>query len=217
VRNHRRWRGTLLFALAVLIVAGGALAGISRLYDASLDVKSEALRVQAEVIAAFLVADWTSSSAISPPSPFSERSHADASILAARIAPIVRRLVPGPGTRVRVFWADGALILDTHASSSRPGLAQPDGLPAKESQSGAMFRSWARVVVHRLTGHELPPIGSTDRLDAITTPEIHAALNGSAMTFLGMENGEEIVSVAVPMQRDAKIEGALVLSTRTGL
>ena len=80
----------LLLTLAALLVA--SLVTV-RFHDALIDARREGLLGQAEAIAALLAA----ASALEP----------------EHMAPMLRRLVPGPGTRARVLAPEGVLLVDT--------------------------------------------------------------------------------------------------------
>ena len=83
-------------------------------------------------------------------------------------------------------------------------------------ERGVIRDAWTRVRYWLLPG-ETPIVRERGRLNASAHPEVRTALRSSSETVLAIENGEEILSIAVPIQRSAVVEGVLVLSARLGL
>lgn len=123
---------------------------------------------------------------------------------AERAAPILRRLMPGSQTRARLYSHDGVLLVDTAGR-----LEQRHG-------AGELFAEALSRLTYWLRKRQMPPIRETGGPADIVHPEVRAALSGSAATLEVVENGQQVVLVAMPIQRSAVIEGVLLLSTRAG-
>ena len=178
------WQGALLVVLALAVGAGLGLVAASRSYSALIEVQRKSLVAQGEAIAALIGAGSAGT--------------ADA-IPAERMAPILRRLVPGPQTRARVYAPDGVLLFDSG------GLRQ-----TASAGASTRFEGWF------LLGAPLPSrTSATSSSDAY--PEVHAAITDSAPATLHLvENGEETISAAVPIFVKAAVQAVLLLSARVG-
>ena len=137
------------------------------------------------------------------------------SINPERVAPLLRRLVTPTGTRARIYDRDGSLTLDSRTLYTRGDLSRPD-LPAiKVDDPSLVERGWRALV--RLFRRERPPYEEIGPTDARTLPEVGRALTGSAASVVRANSrGETIVSVAMPIQRQRSVRGALLLSTQGG-
>jgi len=188
-----RWRSFWpVLTLALAVGAGLGLVVLARSYSALVEVKGKSLFAQGEAMAALIGA------AVSPDAGGGDLLPPE------RVAPIVRRLVPGPETRARIFDRDGTLILDTAGLGRRQS-----GFDAQRSD-GALLR-----VLGWFTRGEPLPSRSVGMDGADAYPEVATAMTGSIpATQLLVENGEEIVSVAVPIHSRSTVQGVLLLTTR---
>ncbi len=129
------------------------------------------------------------------------------------VAPLVRSLVQPNRTRARIYDQDGVLILDSKFLYSggqvlRFDLPDPDE-PTRWWSSSALGNFLNRILQRRdlPTYQEFPNSG-------INYPEVVSALTGSPSTIVRMTNkGEQVISVAVPIQRLRIISGVLLLSS----
>jgi hypothetical protein len=168
------WRLSL-FVFVVLFLAS---LGLLSFHNALIDARRASLVVQGDAIAALLAAD--------------------ASFEPERMAPLLRRLAPGPRIRARVFARDGVLLVDT---VHRVGRVSPSrGI-------WSMAHDWwmrGQILADRLAG-------TSNSLD------LDEALRGHAIPVrLTVEDGEPIVSVAVPIRRSGVALAVLLLSTPAG-
>jgi two-component system sensor histidine kinase ChvG len=129
---------------------------------------------------------------------------ADGPLEAERAAPILRRLMPGSQTRARLYSHDGVLLVDTAVR------------PEQRNGAGDLFAEACSRLTYWLRERHMPPIRETSGPDDTVHPEVRAALGGLAATLEAVENGEQVVLVAMPIQRRAVIEGVLLLSARAG-
>jgi hypothetical protein len=178
------WQGALLVMLALAVGTGIGLVAAKRSYSALIEVQGKSLVAQGEAIAALIGAGSAGPADAIPPE---------------RVAPLLRRLVPGPQTRARVYAPDGALLFDSG------GLRHTASADARTRLEG-----WF------LLGTSLPSrTSATSGSDAY--PEVHAAITGSAPATLHLvENGEDTVSAAVPIFVKAAVQAVLLLSARVG-
>jgi two-component system sensor histidine kinase ChvG len=194
-----------------------------------IDARSQSLSLQAEIIAAAIAsAAQTQSDALeldpeallrqqlteTPQGEENAPNWLEFSINPARVAPILRRLVTPTRTRARIYDRDGLLLLDTRAFY-RPGdflATRPAGV--SESTQTLFSRSWnaMRQRFGRIDLGQPDSLGSNQPL-----PEVQRALQGQAAGSVRVStDGQTIVFAASPIQRSAKIRGALLLSTQEG-
>lgn len=142
------------------------------------------------------------------------------SINPERVAPLLRRLVTPTGTRARIYDHEGTLTLDTRTLYSRGDLQRSDlqrvePQPLKKSAPSLVERAYSGIA--GLFGRDRPASEETGPSDARRLAEVQRALAGqAASTVRTNERGETIVSVAVPIQRQRAVRGALLLSTQGG-
>jgi len=127
---------------------------------------------------------------------------------------LMRRLTLGTTSRARLFDVDGNLIADSRELRSAGGDVQAEELPPP----GYLSRVWDTVV--RLAMAPLPRLRELPRYQeraqqrARDYTEVLQALEGreaSALRDAGRDG--DILSVAVPVQRFKRVQGALMLSS----
>jgi two-component system, OmpR family, sensor histidine kinase ChvG len=148
------------------------------------------------------------------PSP-SDDDAIEFSINPERVGPVLHRLVTPTRTRARIFDRDGRLLLDSRSLSARGAVVRSD-LPDSAEHRGFFDRAIAEVR-NLFAG----PASRQNRdpwlVDANAMPEIAAALQGKTQSAVRInDEGETIVSVAVPIQHMLATRGALQLSTQGG-
>src|SRR5499427_8571862 len=194
-----------------------------------IDAKRESLRAQGEIIAAAIAANAsveTGRIVLDPDrlpeiegskSPFRDDGFAalQLSIAPERVTPILKRLVPGGDTRARVYAHDGTLIIDT--AQLLRGQADRGELPAGAKQIRIKVKNnWTKFLAWLMRG-ELPVYREIGSANGTAYPEVRMALSGSTTPMLLVnEKGEQIVSMAVPIQYRKAVQGVLLLSTRPG-
>jgi two-component system, OmpR family, sensor histidine kinase ChvG len=218
----------IIFAnLIGLVILLGGIFYLSQYHAWLIDAKRESLRAQGEIIAAAIAANAsleTGRIVLDPDrlpevegskSPFRDDGFAalQLSIPPERVTPILRRLVPQTETRARVYAHDGTLIVDTDQLLLRrqrvDGPTYSDGR-AKVKNNWTRFLSW-------LTRGELPVYREIGGSNGTSYPEVRMALSGSTTPMLLVnDKGEQIVSMAVPIQYRKAVQGVLLLSTRPG-
>lgn len=216
-----------IIGLAVLL---GGIFYFSQYHAWLIDAKRESLRAQGEIIAAGIAANAKVESdrtiVLEPDklpevegalSPFRDDAFAalQLSLAPERVTPILRKLVPGTDTRARVYAQDGTLIVDSAQFLQRGQVARLD--PAAPPQGRVKVRnSWTKFLTW-LTRGDLPVYREIGNANGTAYPEVRMALSGSATPMLLVnEKGEQIVSMAVPIQYRKAVQGVLLLSTRPG-
>lgn len=203
-----------------------------------IDAKREALRVQGEIIAAAIAGDAkveTERLMLDPTKlpisgdariPFRDDGFAalELSIRPERVAPILRRLIKPTNTRARIYALDGTLIVDSDKLSRRgaiiPNNADAENNDDSDSASAGRVKTknfWTRLT-RWLLDKKLPVYREIDSGLGTSYPEVRIAMTGRTPTSMVLlsEKGEQIVSLAVPIQRMKKVHGVLLLSTRPG-
>jgi two-component system, OmpR family, sensor histidine kinase ChvG len=222
-----------LIGLAILL---GGIFYLSQSHAWLIEAKVESLRAQGEIIAAAIAANAsveTDRIVLDPDklpeiegarSPFRDDGFAalQLSIAPERVTPILRRLLQATDTRARVYAQDGTLITDTAQRLLRGGgLAHSDAAATASNQERAQERakiktSWTRYLSWLLPG-ELPVYREIGTANGTAYPEVRMALSGSTTPMLLVtDKGQQIVSVAVPIQYHKAMQGVLLLSTRPG-
>jgi two-component system, OmpR family, sensor histidine kinase ChvG len=129
-----------------------------------------------------------------------------------RVAPVLRRLIlPAHNTRARIYTREGTLIIDSNEAIG----ARPDDVRPEEKVRVKTF--WTRLSAW-FDSSDLPVYREIGSANGTYYPEVRQALRG--VTFPPMllltDEGKQIVSHAVPIQRRNAILGVLLLSTRPG-
>ncbi len=129
------------------------------------------------------------------------------------VAPLLRNLVQPNRTRARIYDRDGVLILDSkflYAGGQVLRYNLPDPTEGSRWWSSNALGNFLNRILQRSdlpTYEEHPNSG-------INYPEVVYALTGSPTTVVRMtKKGEQVISVAVPVQRLRIISGVLLLST----
>jgi two-component system, OmpR family, sensor histidine kinase ChvG len=213
--------------LAILL---GGIFYLSQYHAWLIDAKRESLRAQGDIIAAAIAANAsieTGRLVLDPDrlpelegarSPFRDDGFAalQLSIAPERVTPILRRLLPSADTRARVYAQDGTLIIDTAQLLARGQLARGASPPADQQDRIRLKNGWTRFVAWLMRG-DLPVYREIGGANGKAYPEVRMALGGSATPMLLLnEKGEQIVSMAVPIQFRKAVQGVLLLSTRPG-
>ncbi len=147
-----------------------------------------------------------------PDEPFSPLQF---SISPERVAPLLRRLVTPTGTRARIYDRDGTLTLDSRTLYARGDLRAEPAPISRPPKPSLVEQAWNAV--KRLFGRERASLDDAGPADARNFPEVQRAVGGQTSSSVRQNaRGETIVSVAVPIQRQGAVRGALLLSTQGG-
>ncbi|WP_371833382.1 stimulus-sensing domain-containing protein [Ferirhizobium litorale] len=223
-------RRILFFNLAALVVLVGGILYLNQFREGLIDARVESLLTQGEIIAGAISASAsvdTNSITIDPEkllelqagqsiTPIPNDEDLDFPIDPERVAPVLRRLISPTRTRARIFDADANLLLDSRHLYSRGQVLRFD-LPPLETETGE-FTDWLTGWFNKiLQPGNLPAYKEAPGGDGSIYPEVMNALTGVRGAVVRVnDNGELIVSVAVPIQRFRAVLGVLLLSTQAG-
>jgi two-component system sensor histidine kinase ChvG len=237
----RRFLGHHIFSsltrrILFLNLAGLAVLVIGILYlntfrDGLIDARVESLMTQGEIIAGAIAASATvetDSISIDPEKllelqageslgPGSDQlDNLDFPINPERVSPVLRRLISPTRTRARIYERDANLLLDSRHLYSRGQILRYDLPPVEEEQPDLVERI-QKFIFDFFRNTELPVYHEQPGGNGAAFPEVVKALTGGPSTIVRVsEQGEQIVSVAVPIQRFRAVLGVLMLSTEGG-
>ncbi len=214
-----------LAALGVLVVG---ISYLNQFRDGLIDAKVESLMTQGEIIASAIAASATvetDSISIDPEAllelqagesvaPSSDQLDSLAfPINPEQVAPLLRRLISPTKTRARIYDGDANLLLDSSRLYSRGQILRYSLPPVGVEPS--WFQRAENYVLGLFQDQGIPVYKETPGGSGTAFPEVMTALTGSPSTIVRRgDQGELIVSVAVPVQRFRAVLGVLMLSTQ---
>jgi two-component system sensor histidine kinase ChvG len=224
-------RRILFLNLAGLAVLVTGILYLNTFRDGLIDARVESLMTQGEIIAGAIAASATvetDSISIDPEKllelqageslgPGSDQlDNLDFPINPERVAPVLRRLISPTRTRARIYDRDANLLLDSRHLYSRGQILRYD-LPPVDEEEHDLIERIQKFVFDFFRNTELPVYHEQPGGNGAAFPEVVKALTGSPSTIVRIsEQGEQIVSVAVPIQRFRAVLGVLMLSTEGG-
>ena len=195
-----------------------------------IEARVQSLATQADIISAAIAASATVDTdaiTVDPDkllqlapgqttAPPGEEDAIQFSINPERVGPVLHRLVTPTHTRARIYDSDGRLLLDSRSLSAHGAIVRSD-LPDIAQRRGLLDRL-TRVVRNFFAAPSKPRRERDPWLiDGKSVPEVAAALKGQTRSAAQInDEGETIVSVAVPIQYMMATRGALQLSTQGG-
>jgi two-component system sensor histidine kinase ChvG len=223
-------RRILFLNLAALVVLVAGILYLNQFREGLIDARVESLLTQGEIIAGAIAASATvetNSITIDPekllelqagqsimPAPSDE--NLDFPINPERVAPVLRRLISPTRTRARIYDDDASLILDSRHLYSRGQVLRYD-LPPVEPETPGILDTLEKWINRLFQRRDLPLYREQPGGDGSIYPEVMRALTGARGAVVRVnEDGELIVSVAVPIQRFRAVLGVLLLSTQAG-
>lgn len=224
-------RRILFLNLTGLGVLVSGILYLNQFRNGLIDARVESLMTQGEIIAAAIAASATvetNSITIDPekllelqagqsltPTPDS-LDNLDFPINPERVAPVLRRLISPTRTRARIYDRDANLLLDSLHLYSR-GQVLRYQLPPVENAEPSLLEKLHRRIGWLFRRSDLPLYEEAPGGNGAAYPEVLKALTGSPATVVRIsEQGELVVSVAVPVQRFRAVLGVLLLSTQGG-
>lgn len=224
-------RRILFLNLAALAVLVTGILYLNQFRDGLIDARVESLMTQGEIIAGAIAASatvQTDSIAIDPEkllelqagesiAPGSNQLDSlDFPINPERVAPVLRRLISPTRTRARIYDRDSNMLLDSRHLYSGGQILRYDLPPVEEDQPG-FFDRVLKTAAGLFRRTDLPLYREQPGGNGGVYPEVITALTGSPDTVVRIsEQGEMIVSVAIPVQRFRAVLGVLMLSTQGG-
>lgn len=211
-----------------LVVLVGGVSWLSQHQALLISAKVESLKIQGEIIAAAIASNAsidTDRLAFEqdrlPEVDGRRMLHRDDGFAAMelslrpdRVAPVLRRLIlPTHNTRARIYTREGTRIFDSSETVST--LIGSDAEGPQEKVRVKTF--WTRLASW-FDGSDLPVYREIGAANGTYYPEVRQALRGVTLPpmLLLTDEGKQIVSHAVPIQRRNAILGVLLLSTRPG-
>jgi two-component system, OmpR family, sensor histidine kinase ChvG len=217
-----------LAGLGVLVIG---ILYLNQFRDGLIEARVESLMTQGEIIAGAVAASATvetDSISIDPEkllelqageslAPGSDQLDSlDFPINPERVAPVLRRLISPTRTRARIYDRDANLLLDSRHLYSRGQILRYD-LPSVEEEDEGLLEKAEKLVAEFFRRTDLPVYKEQPGGNGAAFPEVMGALTGMPSKVVRIsEQGEQIVSVAVPIQRFRAVMGVLMLSTQGG-
>lgn len=224
-------RRILFLNLAALCVLVVGILYLNQFRDGLIEARVESLMTQGEIIAGAIAASATvetDSISIDPEKllelqageslgPGSDQLDSlDFPINPERVAPVLRRLISPTRTRARIYDRDANLLLDSRHLYSRGQILRYDLPPVDQEEPGS-FDKVQKFIAEFFRRTDLPVYKEQPGGNGSAFPEVMNALTGVPSTVVRIsEQGEQIVSVAVPVQRFRAVLGVLLLSTQGG-
>ena len=193
-----------------------------------IDARVQSLLVQGEVIAAAVAGAATvegGSITIDPSrlldvqpgdpnDPFSGETSYEFILNPERIAPVLRHLVGSPARlRARIWDREGIMVLDSRLLF-QPGQSAQE--PARPTGFDPFNWLWRRLRFVFGRG-DLPRYREVGVTEGRLYREVEQAVSGRSASVVRINNqGELIVSVAIPVQRSRQVLGAVLLNTFAG-
>jgi two-component system, OmpR family, sensor histidine kinase ChvG len=224
-------RRILVLNLAGLAVLVSGILYLNQFREGLIDARVESLMTQGEIIAGAIASSATidtNSLNINPEKllelqagesigPSSDSIDAlEYPIDPEKIAPVLRRLISPTRTRARLYDRDANLMLDSLHLYSDGQILKYDlpPLTSKNDSWWGQISAWFSSLLRR---SDLPMDKEIPGANGTVFPEVVKALTGSSDTIVRLsEQGEMVVSVAVPVQRFRAVLGVLMLSTQGG-
>ena len=224
-------RRIVFLNLVALIVLVSGILYLNQFRAGLIDARVESLLTQGEIIASAIASSATvetdsisldperllelqAGATLQPSTEFTD--NLDFPINPEEVAPLLRRLISPTRTRARIYDRDSNLILDSRHLYSRGQILRYN-LPPIDDEPRNAFEWIGNEFGKLFRNSTLPVYRETPGGSGATYPEVTSALTGGPSTVVrATENGELIVSVAVPIQRFRAILGVLMLSTQGG-
>ena len=204
---------------------------LNQFREGLIDARVESLMTQGEIIAGAIAASATldtNSLTIDPEkllelqagqsiTPSSDSIDAlEYPIDPEKIAPVLQRLISPTRTRARLFDRDANLMLDSRHLYAGGQILKYE-LPSIVEEDASYWEQTATWISGLFRRNDLPIDKEIPGGNGTVFPEVVTALAGSSATIVRMsEQGEMVVSVAVPVQRFRAVLGVLLLSTQGG-
>jgi two-component system, OmpR family, sensor histidine kinase ChvG len=224
-------RRILFLNLAALGVLVSGILYLNQFRDGLIDARVESLMTQGEIIAAAIAASATVETDAITIDPerllelqagesltagSDQLENLDFPINPELVAPVLRRLISPTRTRARIYDRDANLLLDSKHLYSRGQILRYD-LPPVEEVEPDIWDRLAKRIERLFQRTDLAVYQEQPGGNGAVYQEVMEALTGSPSTVVRIsEQGELIVSVAVPIQRFRGVLGVLMLSTQGG-
>jgi two-component system sensor histidine kinase ChvG len=224
-------RRILILNLAALALLMSGILYLNQFRDGLIDARVESLMTQGEIISGAIAASAsveTNAILIDPEKLLELEAgesivpkvdgldNLDFPINPERVAPVLRRLISPTRTRARIYDRDANLILDSRHLYSRGQILRYE-LDPIDMPELSLFDRIKNYFENFFVRRDLPVYREQPGGTGALYPEVMGALTGGRSQIVRVsEQGEMIVSVAVPVQRFRAVLGVLQLSTQGG-
>ena len=225
-------RRIVILNLAALLVLVAGILYLNQFRAGLIEARVSSLLIQGEIIAGAIATnatvDDTDNLIVDPErlielqagqsiSPLDQPyDAAEFSINPERVAPWLGQLITPTGTKARIYDRDGTLIVDSHQLNPSGQILRFDLPPPDAGTQSWLQSAWRQFNVW-LSSRDLPLYQDLAGANGRGYEEVVTALTGTPRHVVRVnEQGELIVSVAVPIQRYRWVHGALLLSTQGG-
>ena len=224
-------RRILILNLAALGLLMSGILYLNQFRDGLIDARVESLMTQGEIIAGAIAASASveTDAILIDPEKLLELQAGETIVPSVdsfdslafpinpeRVAPVLRRLISPTRTRARVYDPDGNLIIDSRHLYSRGQILRYELGPVDPADRSLWERLQAGLNDF-FRRDDLPVYREQPGGSGTNYPEVMRALAGGRQQIVRVsEQGEMIVSVAVPVQRFRAVLGVLQLSTQGG-
>lgn len=224
-------RRILILNLAALALLMSGILYLNQFRDGLIDARVESLMTQGEIISGAIAASAsveTNAILIDPEKLLELEAgesivpkvdgldNLDFPINPERVAPVLRRLISPTRTRARIYDRDANLILDSRHLYSRGQILRYELDPIDMPELSLLDRV-KNYFENFFVRRDLPVYREQPGGTGALYPEVMGALTGGRSQIVRVsEQGEMIVSVAVPVQRFRAVLGVLQLSTQGG-
>ncbi len=194
------------------------------LLDAKVDVVKTVSRITAEAIAYRAVNERALFDPDRLPERTTPRAQRDDAFAALELpidpqqaALVLKKLVGPTDLKARVYSQKGTLILDSDVLFSRGAAPSTTLTTSADNEAPKLRNVWTRIH-YWLINKELKVYRELGTANGFLYPEVKkAAQEGVEKPILLLNSkGEQIVSMAEPIKRGAKVLGVLVTSTQPG-
>lgn len=225
-------RRIIILNMAALGVLMSGILYLNQFREGLIDARVESLMTQGEIIAGAIAssASVDSNTLLIDPDKLLELQagetivpnvdsfeNLDFPLNPERIAPVLRRLVSPTRTRARIYDRDANLMLDSQRLYSSGQILRYDLPQLNETEVQGLWERSGQWIKSLLRRSDLPIYREQPGGSGAAYGEVMSALAGGRAQIVRIsEQGEMIVSVAVPVQRFRAVLGVLQLSTQGG-
>ncbi len=223
-----------VLGLLVLLVG---IFWVSQQHALLITAKQDSLQIQGEIIASAIAASASvatnditfdparlqevgETSVLHRTDAFAAFDALELSIRPDRVGPVLRRLIQpvSHSTRARIYDREGELVVDTQRARLQQADVANGGANAEGTRERVRVKTGWTKFLSWFDGTDLPVYHEIGDANGTYYPEVRQALKGAkpAPMLLLNENGHQIVSLAVPIQRRNATLGALLVSTKPG-
>lgn len=222
-------RRIVFLNLAALAALVAGILYLNQWRAGLIDARVQSLRIQGQIISAAIAASATVDSdviSVNPdrllellPGGGSTLSFFDPTlqfpISPERVAPLLRELVTPTRTRARIYDKDGLMIIDSTNIYTQGQVLLPT--TSDDEPPPFFILDWWNKALTWVPGTQFSLYQEYGPDEGKRYPEVNVALTGAPADIVRVDDqGQLVISVAVPVQRARAVVGVLLLSTDPG-